>query len=92
MGVGKCNNPVGYGSDRQGLALKYEFYNSILQNYKKGTTSAEKFSLAYVKHEMAKIKAVLEPTALRRLLYNRPMNAVCNFMNGNNLRYCELNR
>jgi hypothetical protein len=41
---------------------------------------------------MAKIKAVLEPTALRRMLYNRPMNVVRNFMNGNNLWYRELNR
>lgn len=88
----KISNPVGHAADRQGLALKYEFYNSIVQNYKKGTTSAEKFSLAYVKHEMAKIKAVLEPTALRRMLYNRPMNAVRNFMNGNNLWYREINR
>lgn len=88
----KISNPVGHAADRNGLGLKYEFYNSIVQTYKKGTTSAEKLSLAYVKHEIAKIKAAMRPTFLNRALYNRPMNAVRNFMNGNNLWYGELNR
>lgn len=87
----KISNPAGHAVDRQGLALKYEFYSSIVQTYKKGLTLEEKFSLAYVRHEMGKIKARLQPTVLRRVLYNRPVNAVRNFMNGYNIWYSRLN-
>jgi hypothetical protein len=38
------------------------------------------------------MRAVMQATFLKRVLYNRLMNAVRHFMNSNNIWYRELNR
>ncbi len=90
----KISNPARYATDQQATALKWQFYNNIYQAHKhsKDATPEEKLSLRYVRHEMAKIQAALRPSALNRLLYSRPVNAIRNFANGNNLWYREIHR
>lgn len=72
-------NPVG-GRDLHAAALKLLHYTHIKNAYRKKANKSEKQSLRYVRAEIAKLKARLNPTLLNRILYSNAVNIIRNFL------------
>jgi len=83
----KINNPMVKSGDRSAMALKLDYYSSVYKAVKKNKTPHEKHSLRFIKSEMSKMKAKLQPTLLKRIWYSRPGNAVRHFVSGNNMNF-----
>lgn len=84
------NNPLESRYNLQEVTYKLQYYGSIYNKIQKTANADEKLSLRYLRHEIAKMNARLNPTFLNRMLYSTIANAIRNFVNGNNLLYARL--
>lgn len=83
----RIGNPFASRNDQQAVSLKLQYYSSIYDAYRKTVHKEEKPSLRYVRHEIAKMNAALNPTAFNRFLYSTIIDRIRNFVNGNDLNY-----
>jgi hypothetical protein len=87
----KISNPLMATKDKFAIELKHQHYNNIYKAFQKKPNRYEKLSLRYLKHEIAKMNASLQPTLFNKILYSRPGNTIRNFINGYNLAYARHN-
>lgn len=87
----RISNPLESRYDSRSLSLKLQYYNSIHNTFRKHANPYEKLSLRFMRHEIAKMKARLNPTTLNKILYSPIANRIRNFINGNNLAYARHN-
>ncbi len=86
------SNPLEGRRDLRDIELKLQYYNNVYNRFRRNATSDEKVSLHFMRHEMGKMRARLNPTMLNQILYSPVGNRIRNFINGNNLLYAKLNK
>ncbi|MBC9909125.1 hypothetical protein [Chitinophaga varians] len=91
-------NPAGWKNDIAGYELKYQWYSEVARAYSSGfgrknkLNPAEKQSLNYVRSELKRMRAVINPTTLNRF-YNHPVvYAIRSFLGGNNRNFNQHTR
>lgn len=81
------SNPMGGRSSLHDIELKLEYYSDIYNKYRRRPNADEKLSLRYVRHEIAMMKARLNPTILNQILYSNVADSIGSFINGNRQFY-----
>ena len=65
-------NPLAATGDRAAIAMQAQYYGSIYDNFKRHATGEEKKSLVFVKNEIKRLRAELQPNRLIKL-WHRPI-------------------
>lgn len=66
----KINNPRESNRDEYNIKLKLDYYQGIAKEYSRTKNKMEKYSLQFVRREIKKLKAKLNPTLFNRVYYS----------------------
>lgn len=83
----KISNPAAWRTDLSAITLKQQYYNNILKTYRRKLSPQEKQSRRYVKRELRRMKATLNPTILNTFFQLPVINAVRAVVTGNYQQY-----
>lgn len=85
----RVDNPASHRKDPYNLNLQKKHYEAVLlesRNMKK-LTPEERNALRYVRHEIRRLNAQLEPNLWKTILYNDLINRMFNFLLGRQANY-----
>ncbi len=80
----RVSNPTSRKDSPDALATRANQYENILSGYRKmkGLTRQEKNTRSFVRYDLLRTKAKMNPTVANRVLYSQPVQSVLNFLKG----------
>ncbi len=80
----KISNPRESNRDEYNIQLKLDYYQGIAKEYRKTKNKVEKQSLLFVRHEIRRLKAKLNPALFNRIYYSDAAETIKSWLRSKN--------